>query len=295
MIDVFLANALIKATPLNAHIIIIGDQDQLPSVGPGSFLKDCIASEKFATIHLTEIFRQAQDSLIVVNAHRVNNGEFPTPFLPHAKKDFIYIKEDNPEHIVSHLKKLLFIEIRKHGLTPHQTQILVPMNRGAVGTHALNHHLQEMLNPGDKPSFNRMGTAYKEGDRVMQIRNNYDKNVFNGDLGVIESIDREEQQLVVNFSEHMIEYELSELDELVLAYATTIHKSQGSEYPAVIIPIFMQHFTLLQRNLIYTAITRAKKLCIIVGEPRALAMAIKNNKIVQRVTFLSDFLKEVMA
>lgn len=292
MIDIFLAHALVKAVPLNAHILIIGDHDQLPSVGPGNFLKDCIAGEKFATIHLTEIFRQAQDSLIVVNAHRINKGEFPTPFLPHAKKDFVYIKEDKPEHIVNHLKKLLFIELKKHHISPTKTQILVPMNRGAVGTHTLNHHLQELLNPGQRPSVQRMGVHYKEGDRVMQIRNNYDKNVFNGDLGVIEKIDHEEQQIVVNFAEHMVEYELSELDEIVLAYATTIHKSQGSEYDAVIIPIFMQHFMLLQRNLIYTAITRAKKLCIIVGEPRALAMAIKNNKIVQRITFLADFLKE---
>jgi exodeoxyribonuclease V alpha subunit len=292
MIDIFLALALIKATPLNAHILIIGDHDQLPSVGPGNFLKDCIMSDKFATIHLTEIFRQAQDSLIVVNAHRVNKGEFPTPFLPHAKKDFIYIKESNPENIVSHIKKLLFIELKKHNLNPTQAQILVPMNRGAVGTHALNHHIQEMLNPEKKPSINRMGVTYKEGDRIMQIRNNYDKHVFNGDLGIIETIDPEEQQIFVNFSDHMVEYEFSELDELVLAYATTIHKSQGSEYPAVIIPIFMQHFTLLQRNLIYTAITRAKKLCIIVGDSRALGMAIKNNKIIQRLTFLADFLKE---
>ena len=294
MIDVFLAHAVVKALPLNAHLIVIGDHDQLPSVGPGNILKDMIASQKFATIHLTEIFRQAQDSLIVVNAHRVNKGLFPTPFLPDARKDFLYLKEESPENVVTHIKRCLFIELKKHHIALRDAQILVPMNRGAVGTHALNHHLQALLNSEQRPSITRMGTVFKEGDKVMQIRNNYDKHVFNGDLGHIESIDLEEQMVVIDFSGNSVEYEVSELDEIVLAYATTIHKSQGSEYAAVIIPIFMQHFMLLQRNLIYTAITRAKKLCIIIGQPRALAMAIKNDKIVQRVTLLADFLKETI-
>lgn len=292
MIDVFLAHSLVKAVPLNAHIIFIGDHDQLPSVGAGNFLKDMLGSGTFATVYLTEIFRQAQDSLIVINAHRVNKGEFPTPFLPEARKDFLFIKEDNPETIIDHLKRVLFIELKKHGIGVHDAQILVPMNRGAVGTFALNHHLQALLNPGQKPSLTRMGTVYKEGDKVMQIRNNYDKHVFNGDLGYITSIDLDEQIMMVSFGDNDVEYEVSELDELVLAYATTIHKSQGSEYAAVIIPIFMQHFTLLQRNLIYTAITRAKKLCIIIGQTRALAMAIKNDKTVKRITLLQDFLQE---
>lgn len=295
MIDVFLAHSLVKAVPLNAHIIFIGDHDQLPSVGPGNFLKDMLHSKTFATVYLTEIFRQAQDSLIVINAHRVNKGEFPTPFLPEARKDFLYIKEEDPETIIDHLKRVLFIELKKHGISLYDAQILVPMNRGAVGTYALNHHLQALLNPGQKPSLTRMGTIYKEGDKVMQIRNNYDKHVFNGDLGYIKSIDVEEQQLIILFGDQEVEYEASELDEIVLAYATTIHKSQGSEYAAVIIPIFMQHFTLLQRNLIYTAITRAKKLCVIIGQTRALAMAIKNDKTVQRITLLQDFLQETLA
>lgn len=294
MIDVFLAHALVKALPLNAHLVIIGDHDQLPSVGPGNILKDMITSGTFATIHLSEIFRQAQDSLIVVNAHRVNRGEFPTAALPNARKDFLYLKEESPETIVAHLKRCLFIELKKHHIALRDAQVLVPMNRGAVGTQTLNHHLQGLLNPEPRPSVTRMGTVFKEGDKVMQIRNNYDKNVFNGDLGYIESIDTEEQMVIINFSDTQVEYEMNELDEIVLAYATTIHKSQGSEYAAVIIPIFMQHFTLLQRNLIYTAITRAKKLCIIVGQPRALAMAIKNDKIIQRVTLLADFLKETL-
>jgi exodeoxyribonuclease V alpha subunit len=294
MIDVFLANALVKAVPINAHIIFIGDHDQLPSVGPGNFLKDMLFSKAFATVYLTEIFRQAQDSLIVINAHRVNKGEFPTPFLPEARRDFLYIKEEDPETIIDHLKRVLFIELKKHHITIHDAQILVPMNRGAVGTYALNHHLQSLLNPGQKPSLSRMGTVYKEGDKVMQIRNNYDKHVFNGDLGYIKTIDVEEQILFVSFGDQEIEYEASELDELVLAYATTIHKSQGSEYAAVIIPLFMQHFTLLQRNLVYTAITRAKKLCVIIGQSRALAMAIKNDKTVQRITMLQDFLQETI-
>lgn len=294
MIDVFLAHALVKAVPLNAHIIFIGDHDQLPSVGAGNFLKDMLSSKTFATVYLTEIFRQAQDSLIVINAHRVNKGEFPAPFLPEARKDFLFIKEDDPETIIDHLKRILFIELKKHNISLYDTQILVPMNRGAVGTHALNHHLQTLLNPGQKPSLSLMGTIYKEGDKVMQIRNNYDKHVFNGDLGYITTIDLDEQMLSVSFGDQEVEYEASELDELVLAYATTIHKSQGSEYSAVIIPLFMQHFTLLQRNLVYTAITRAKKLCVIVGQSRALAMAIKNDKTVQRITMLQDFLQETL-
>lgn len=292
MIDIFLAHAIIKALPLTAHLILIGDTDQLPAVGPGNFLKDLIASPSIPTIQLTEIFRQAQDSLIIVNAHKVNAGEFPTTAIPNSLNDFKYIKEHDPETIVTHLKKTLFIDLARAKLSPHEAQILVPMNRGSVGTQSLNHHLQQMLNPGEKPSIMRHGTSYKEADKVMQIRNNYDKNIFNGDIGIIEKIDLENGLVSVNFSEQLVEYEVSELDELVLAYATTIHKSQGSEYSAVIIPIFMQHFTLLQRNLIYTAITRAKKLCILIGDSRAIAMAIKNNTTIKRITFLQEFLLE---
>lgn len=294
MIDIFLAYSIVRALPLNAHLILIGDIDQLPSVGPGNFLKDLIATPEITSIQLTEIFRQAADSMIVVNAHKVNHGEFPSSASESSKKDFKFFKETNPENCINHIKRALFIECPKLGINPHKAQILVPMNRGVVGTQNLNHHLQEMLNPAIKPALQRAGLSYKEGDKVMQIRNNYDKNVFNGDIGSIETVNQEDRELTVQFGERIVEYESNELDELVLAYATTIHKSQGSEYSAVIIPIFMQHFTLLQRNLIYTAITRAKKLCILIGEPRAIAMAIKNNKTIKRITFLQDFLAEIL-
>lgn len=292
MIDIFLANAILKALPLNAHLILIGDIDQLPSVGAGNFLNDCIASKLVPCIKLTQIFRQARDSLIIVNAHRVNHGEFPVSVLPDARRDFLFIKEEKPEVTIDHIKRVLFIELKKHGIPLDDVQILVPMNRGTVGTHTLNHQLQELLNPGDKEKVMHAGTFYKVGDKVMQIRNNYDKKIFNGDIGTISTIDQEDKNLVVSFGNRPIEYDFDELSELVLAYAVTIHKSQGSEYAAAIIPIFTQHFTLLQRNLIYTAITRAKKLCILIGQPRAIAMAIKNNSGIKRVTFLQKFLIE---
>jgi exodeoxyribonuclease V alpha subunit len=290
MIDVFLAHALLKAVPLSAHIVFIGDIDQLPSVGAGNFLKDLIASGIVPTVRLTEIFRQAQDSLIIVNAHRVNKGEFPTTNIPGSKKDFIYIREDDPAAVNGHLRSL-FARLEKNNIRACDTAVLVPMNRGVVGTHNINYYLQELLNPGvpEKPLV-YAGTTYKINDRVMQIRNNYDKLVFNGDTGTITSIDTDEQTFIVNFGDRDVTYEFSEVDELALAYAMSIHKSQGSEYAATIIPIFTCHFTLLQRNLLYTAITRSKRLCILIGQPKAIAMAVKNNKGIVRKTFLKEFL-----
>lgn len=291
MIDTFLAYALLKAIPFQAHIIFIGDIDQLPSVGAGNFLRDCIASNKIPYVRLTQVFRQAQDSLIIVNAHRVNKGEFPTSFLPDTQRDFIFLKEDDPENVINHLKRILFIELPKHQIRPEHAQILVPMNKGAVGAQNLNHHMQQLLNPDHKEHLIHMGMTFKIDDKVMQIRNNYEKIVFNGDIGTINSLNFSEKSLTVNFQGKIVEYGLDELNELVLAYAITIHKSQGSEYPAVIIPLFMQHFTLLRRNLIYTALTRAKKLCILIGQTCAIAMAIKNNQELSRLTFLQQFLQ----
>lgn len=291
MIDIFLANSILKALSQDAHLILIGDIDQLPSVGAGNFLNDLIESKKIPTIKLTQIFRQAKDSLIVQNAHRVNKGEFPVSDLPNSKKDFYFIKENDPLKVINHLKSIFFTHLNKARISFEETVVLVPMNRGTVGTQNLNAELQKLLNPGVKPYLNHMGFSYKVGDRVMQIKNNYDKSVFNGDMGTIEKIDQSEKNLFVRFYDtRLIEYDFNEMDELVLAYATSIHKSQGSEYSAVIIPIYTQHFTLLQRNLVYTAITRAKKLCIFIGQPKALAIAIKNNKSLKRITFLKEFL-----
>jgi exodeoxyribonuclease V alpha subunit len=291
MIDVFLASALTKALPPSAHLILIGDIDQLPSVGAGNFLRDMIASEKITTIGLKHIFRQAQNSLIVINAHRINNGEFPESEHENACKDFIFIKEDNPENIPMHLEAIYSKALRHYGIHKDDTIVLTPMHRGVAGTQKLNHDLQQMLNSNNGgPVVGYAGAQFQIGDRVMQLRNNYDKNVFNGDIGVIETINSEDKIVQVRFFESLVDYESSDLNELVHAYAISIHKSQGSEFSAVIIPVFMQHFMMLQRNLLYTAVTRAKKLCIIIGQSRAIAMGIKNNKSGERITFLQQFL-----
>ena len=290
MIDVFLAYAMLKAIPYHAHLILIGDVDQLPSVGPGNTLHDLIASERVPTIRLTEIFRQAQNSMIVLNAHRINQGNFPSQSLPDAKQDFFFIKEDNPEMVPHHLQKIYTHTLARYSISPTNAVTLVPMNRGSVGTITLNDVLQNILNNNGGKEYKHGGMAFRIGDRVMQLKNNYDKLVFNGDMGIIEDIDLIERNMTVHFPDHTLPYEFSELDELVLAYATSIHKSQGSEFEAVIVPLFTQHFTLLQRNLIYTAITRAKKLCIFIGQVKAIAIGIKNNKGRERITFLPKFL-----
>jgi exodeoxyribonuclease V alpha subunit len=291
MIDIFLAHAIIKALPLSAHLVLIGDADQLPSVGAGAMLNDLILSNKITTIRLTHIFRQANNSLIVLNAHKVNAGEFPTSYDPGAKRDFLFIKETDVTAVPDHLEKLFRETLPRVGIHHEETTVLVPMHKGPVGTQALNQLLQGMLNSSSQQHITtRMGTTFKVGDKVMQLKNNYDKAVFNGDSGIIASIESNYQSLVVNFDEREIEYDRDEFDQLVLAYAISVHKSQGSEYPAVIIPLFMQHFMLLERNLLYTAITRAKKLCILIGQPKAIAIAIKNNKGTARTTFLREFL-----
>lgn len=292
MIDIFLANAILKALPATAHVVFIGDIDQLPSVGAGAVLTDLIESKKVPCVRLTHIFRQAQNSLIVVNAHKINRGEFPATFLPDAKKDFFFIKEPQPEQIENHLKQILFGSLKKQGIPLDDTIVLTPMNRGIVGTVSLNHMLQGILNPGATPEkIVYGGTTFKKNDKVMQIRNNYDKNVFNGDIGIISQVDTENKEIFVSYSDKkVVAYDFVELNELVLAYAISIHKSQGSEYAAVIIPLFMQHFMLLQRNLVYTALTRAKKVCYFVGQPKALAVALRNAKGNTRLTFLKKFI-----
>jgi exodeoxyribonuclease V alpha subunit len=293
MIDVFLAHSIFKAVSLDTHVIMIGDVDQLPSVGPGSILKDLIETKTVPCTKLTQIFRQAQNSMIIQNAHKINLGEFPTTALEDCKKDFYFIKQDEAEQCFETIKNILLKTISHHGIKISDTTILTPMNKGIVGTQSLNHMMQQLLNPDEnKPYLTFMGTVYRQDDRVMQIKNNYDKNVFNGDIGFIRDINREDNQMSVEFDGITVIYESDEINELTLAYAITIHKSQGSEYDAVIIPIFMQHFMLLQKNLIYTAITRAKKLCFFIGQSKAIAMGIKNNKQQKRITFLQQFITE---
>ena len=293
MIDVFLAHGVTKALSLSTHLVLIGDIDQLPSVGPGAILKDLINSNKIPCTRLNHIFRQAQNSMIIQNAHKINQGEFPSGSIENCKKDFYLIKEEEAENCFPVIQRILQTIVKSHGIDQKNVTILTPMNRGATGTQKLNHDLQQFLNPAQTScQVTYIGTTYKQYDRVMQIKNNYDKKVFNGDIGMVHDIDHEEKIMIVNFDEQLIPYGFDELNELVLSYAITIHKSQGSEYDAVIIPIFMQHFMLLQRNLLYTAITRAKKLCIFVGQTKAIAMGVNNNKQEKRVTFLTQFLTD---
>jgi exodeoxyribonuclease V alpha subunit len=291
MLDIFLMHALLKALPHDAHLVLIGDTDQLPSVGAGNVLHDMLASGKIPHVRLTHIFRQAQDSMIVVNAHKVNRGEFPIAALEGARRDFIFIKETDPSNALPRMLDLFNTTFKRYHIDANEVAVLVPMHKGVVGTMHLNQELQKVLNPTPSASsLQSMGTTFKKGDRVMQLRNNYDKLVFNGDTGVIEEIDMQERIVQVRFGERTCLYSAEELNELVLAYALSIHKSQGSEYDAVIILLFMNHFMLLQRNLLYTAITRAKKLCILIGEPKAIAVAVKNGTVAERCTLLAAYI-----
>jgi len=293
MIDILLMQHLLKAVTEDTFLILIGDIDQLPSVGPGNLLKDMIDSGVIPVIRLTHIFRQKEKSLIVVNAHRVNQGKYPV-LNGKEERDFFFLKEEDPEQAAAKIIQLCTTRLpRKYHIDPvRDIQVLTPMYKSAVGADQLNQLMRNALNPAGK-SVKYGHQQYKINDKVMQIRNNYDKEIFNGDIGNIREIDYEEQVVKVIFYHRMVEYDFSELNELVLAYAITVHKSQGSEYPVVIIPMLTQHFLLLQRNLLYTAITRAKKMVIIVGTNKALWIAIKNNKTVKRNTFLKERLRQL--
>ena len=280
----------LKAVPIDATLILVGDVDQLPSVGAGSVLKDIIDSGCIPTVMLNEIFRQAKESLIIVNAHRVNNGQMPImEGSGDSLQDFYFFIIEEPEKVAEKIIELCKEKIpQKFGYRSiDDIQVLTPMHRGLVGASNLNTELQKHLN-SSTDELVRGGLVLKVGDKVMQIRNNYDKEVFNGDIGRINKIDREEQEIIVNYDGRMVSYEYSELDEIVLAYAVSVHKSQGSEYPVVVMPVLTQHYMLLQRNLLYTGITRGKKLVVLVGTNKAVAIAIKNNKPQKRYTLLKE-------
>jgi exodeoxyribonuclease V alpha subunit len=294
MIDIPLMNSLLRAIPLMATLVLVGDADQLPSVGPGAVLRDILDSGRVPAVRLTEIFRQAEQSRIVRNAHRVNRGEFPDLSRPPRGEecDFHFLPEEDPEGLQKLIVDLACRRLpARYGLNSiEDIQVLTPMHRGVIGAAQLNAALQEALNPPRAGGLEVMrgGRVFRAGDRVMQIRNNYDKEIYNGDIARIGRVDPEEQEVVVHMDGRSVIYDFSELDELTLAYAVTVHKSQGSEYPAVILPVHTTHYPMLQRNLLYTAITRARRLLVLAGTKKALALAIKNDATLRRFSRLVD-------
>ena len=317
MVDLVLMNRLMQAIRPNTTLILIGDVDQLPSVGAGNVLKSLIDSQRIPVIQLTEIFRQAQESMIVMNAHRINKGDFPE-LTGDADRNFFFIEEDDPEEIVELICSLIADRLPQHyDYHPiDDIQLLCPMRRGTLGTESLNKRLQEVLNveyaapaathPLEKARFgsrsrgqvsqfsdrSRTIGGFRIGDKVMQIRNNYDYDVFNGDIGRVVAIEHIDKKVRIQFPDKQVAYDTADLGELVLAYATTIHKAQGSEYPAVVMPLHTQHYLMLQRNLLYTGITRAKERVVIVGTKQALAICIRNNQVMERNSYLAERLQE---
>ena len=292
MMDIVLMNALMRAVPPSASVVLVGDVDQLPSVGPGNVLKDTIASGVVATVELNEIFRQAQESRIVMNAHAVNAGEVPDIRNVHDS-NFFFVEEEEPDGIAETICGLCAERLpRSYGLDPvDDIQVLAPMYRGDAGVINLNQVLQQRLNPTGE-ELKRGGVVLRSGDKVMQVRNNYDKEVFNGDIGRISAIDSIDQTVRVAFPERVVDYDFGDLDEIVLAYATTVHKSQGSEYRAVVAPVTTQHYIMLQRNLLYTAITRARELVVLVGTRKAMGIAVRNNQVSERYTSLAERIRQ---
>ena len=294
MLDLLLTNHLLKAVDPAAHVLFVGDVDQLPSVGAGDVLRDIIRSGRAAVVRLTTIFRQAAQSGIVVNAHRINRGEFP---ILNEYDDFYFFSKEDPEEAADLLADVVVRRIpAKFGFDPlEDIQVLAPMYRGACGVSNLNARLQEALNPASPKKIERrlMGRTFRVGDKVMQTTNNYDLDVFNGDIGRVTDIDPVEQMLAVIIDGRPVIYDWGQADELVHAFAISVHKSQGSEYPAVVISMLTQHYLMLQRNLFYTAITRAKQLVVLVGTRRAIAIAVKNAKVRERHSGLSVRLQKM--
>lgn len=295
MVDVVLMNQLLRAVPDNGAVFLVGDVDQLPSVGPGAVLSDLIDSGEVPVSRLTEIFRQAATSHIITGAHAINRGQVPRKSAQGENTDFYYITGDDPEALFNKLMTVVTQRLpEKFGFDPvKDIQVLAPMNRGGLGARSLNVALQAALNGDAHPKVTRFGWTFAPGDKVIQTVNNYDKDVFNGDIGTVSSIDMEEGELMIAFDGRRVNYQVNELDELSLAYGITIHKSQGSEYPCVVIPMAMQHFTLLERNLLYTGVTRGKQLVVLIGQAKAVGMAVRNVKSARRITHLSARLRGV--
>jgi exodeoxyribonuclease V alpha subunit len=297
MVDVLLMNSLVKAIPDKAALLIVGDVDQLPSVGPGQVLADMIASGAIPVVRLTEVFRQAAESRIIVNAHRINQGVIPDLRKPEAESDFYFIEAEDPETAVARIIELVKTRIpRRFGLDPiRDIQVLCPMNRGGVGARSLNIELQAALNPAGERKVERFGWTFAPGDKVMQIENDYDKEVYNGDIGYVEDVEPDDGELIAKFDGRSVTYGFGDLDTLVPAYAATIHKSQGSEYPAVVIPIMTQHYAMLQRNLLYTGVTRGKRLVVLVGQKKAIAIAVRSVSGRRRWSKLREWLQPAAA
>ncbi|MEE8304680.1 MAG: ATP-dependent RecD-like DNA helicase [Candidatus Tectomicrobia bacterium] len=296
MVDIELMHQLLRAIPDHAGVLLVGDVDQLPSVGPGAVLADIIASGRVPAVTLTEIFRQEATSQIIVNAHRINQGKMPEQLADDEEgaHDFYFIHAETPEEIQKTLLALVTEAIpQSFGFHPiRDLQVLTPMNRGSLGVRALNVALQQALNPDAKPRVTRFGWTYTPGDRVMQTVNNYDKEVFNGDIGHVTQVDPHEGVITLDFDGREVAYELGELDEVALAYAATVHKSQGSEYPAVVIPLATQHYPMLARNLLYTGVTRGTQLVVLIGQPKAVGIAVRNVRSMRRLTNLAARLRQ---
>jgi exodeoxyribonuclease V alpha subunit len=290
MLDVVLMSNLMRALPPKANLLLVGDIDQLPSVGPGMVLRHVIESNVVPVVRLTEVFRQAANSRIITNAHRVNAGRLPELPVKGGESDFFFIEREEPDQIAAMLVEMIKIRIpSKFRLDPiRDVQVLCPMNRGSLGVRELNARLQNELNPAlaDEPTVEKFGWQFRLRDKVIQTENDYDKDVFNGDIGQVMKIDQHEREVTIRFDQREVVYDFGELDEVSLAYAITIHKSQGSEFPAVVTPLAMQQYMLLQRNLVYTGITRGKKLVVLIGQRKALGMAVRNNRTENRFSGL---------